>query len=199
MDRAIPVLNHPVPDTIDLLLTRRSGSAKAMMGPGPNASELQTMLTAAARVPDHGKLFPWRFILFEGEARERMGEVLAQAFKESEPDAATPERLDFERARFLRAPVIVGVVSRVRHGIPIPVWEQELSSGAVCQMMLLAATSMGYVANWLTEWPAFNPRVAEALSLGEGERIAGFVYIGTSAITLEERVRPDLSKIVMSF
>jgi len=199
MDRAIPVLNHPAPDTINLLLTRRSGSAKAMTGPGPNASELQTILTAAARVPDHGKLFPWRFILFEGDARARMGDVLAQALKETEPDAATPERLDFERARFLRAPVIVGVVSRVRYSIPIPVWEQELSAGAVCQTMLLAATSMGYVANWLTEWPAFNPRVSEALGLGEGERIAGFVYIGTSAMTLEERVRPDLSKIVTSF
>lgn len=199
MDRATPVLNQPAPDAIGLLLTRRSGSAKAMKEPGPNASELQTILTAAARVPDHGKLFPWRFILFEGDARARMGELLAQALKQTDPDAATPERLDMERARFLRAPVIVGVVSRVRDGIPIPVWEQQLSSGAVCQTMLLAATSMGYVANWLTEWPAFNPRVAEALGLGEGERIAGFVYIGTSAVTLEERVRPDLSKIVTAF
>ena len=199
MDRATPVLNHPAPDAIDLLLTRRSGSAKAMKEPGPGGSELQTILTAAARVPDHGKLFPWRFILFEGDARTRMGEVLALALKETEPDAATPERLAMEHARFLRAPVIVGVVSRVRDGIPIPAWEQQLSAGAVCQTMLLAATSMGYVANWLTEWPAYNPRVAEALGLGEGERIAGFVYIGTSAVTLEERVRPDLSKIVMSF
>ena len=199
MDRAIPILNHPAPDTIDLLLTRRSGSAKAMREPGPTASDLQTILTAAARVPDHGKLFPWRFILFERDARARMGEVLAQALKETDPDAATQERLDMERARFLRAPVVVGVVSRVREGIPIPAWEQQLSAGAVCQTMLLAATAMGYVANWLTEWPAYNPRVAEALGLGAGERIAGFVYIGTSAVTLEERVRPDLSKIVTPF
>jgi len=88
MDRAIPVLNHPAPDTINLLLTRRSGSAKAMTGPGPNASELQTILTAAARVPDHGKLFPWRFILFEGDARARMGELLAQAPRRADPSAA---------------------------------------------------------------------------------------------------------------
>jgi len=199
MDRATPVLNQPAPDAIGLLLSRRSGSAKAMKEPGPNAAELQTILTAAARVPDHGKLFPWRFILFEGDARARMGEVLAQALKEKDTDAATPERLDMERARFLRAPVIVGVVSRVRDGIPIPVWEQELSAGAVCQTTLLAATSMGYVANLLTVWPEYNPSVAEALGLGAGERIAGFVYIGTSAVTLEERVRPDPEKIVSRF
>ena len=172
-----------------------------MKEPGPNAAELQTILTAAARVPDHGKLFPWRFILFEGDARARMGEVLARALKETDPDAATPERLDMERARFLRAPVIVGVVSRVRDGIPdSAMGTATVGWRPVCQTMLIAATALGYVANWLTEWPAYNPRVAEGLGLGEpGERIAGCVYIGTSAITLEERVRPDLSKIVTSF
>ncbi len=104
-----------------------------------------------------------------------------------------------ERARFLRAPVIVAVISRVREGIPIPVWEQELSAGAVCQTMLIAATALGFVANWLTEWPAFNPLVAERLGLQERERVAGFVYIGKSAQPLEERVRPDLDKIVSRF
>jgi nitroreductase len=197
MDRA--ALNHPAPEAIDLLLTRRSGSAKAMTAPGPDAEELKIILTAAARVPDHGKLFPWRFILIEGEARERMGALLAEALRESEPDAATPERLGLERARFLRAPMIVAVVSRVRDGIPIPVWEQELSAGAVCQTMLIAATSLGYVANWITEWPAYNARVAEGLGLGEGERIAGFIYIGTSAVPLEERVRPDLERLVTRY
>jgi nitroreductase len=152
-----------------------------------------------ARAPDHGKLFPWRFILFEGDARARMGTLLARALQESEPDAATPERVEMERARFLRAPVVVGVVSRVRDGIPIPVWEQELSAGAVCQTMLIAATSLGFVANWITEWPAYNAKVAEGLGLGEGERIAGFVYIGTQGAPLEERVRPDLGRIVTRF
>ena len=131
----------PRPDAMDLLLTRRSGSAKAMTGPGPSADELRTILTAAARAPDHGKLFPWRFILFEGDARARFGEVLARM---PAPSAeATPERQAMERGRFLRAPVVVGVVSRVREGIPIPVWEQELSAGAVCQTMLVAATCDG--------------------------------------------------------
>lgn len=197
MDRATPTLNHPAPGATDLLLTRRSGSAKAMTGPGPDAQELRTILTAAARVPDHGKLFPWRFILFEGDARARFGEVLAQCLKASEE--TTEERLAMERARFLRAPVIVAVISRVREGIPIPVWEQELSAGAVCQTMLIAATALGFVANWLTEWPAFNPLVAERLGLQAGERVAGFVYIGKSAQPLEERVRPELDKIVSRF
>lgn len=196
MNDATPILNKPVSGAIELLLTRRSGSAKAMTGPGPDAEELKTILTAAARVPDHGKLFPWRFILFEGEARARFGAVLAECLPEAD---ATPERLQTERGRFLRAPVVVGVISKVREGIPIPVWEQELSAGAVCQTMLLAATSLGFVANWLTEWCAFSPRVAERLGLQSGERVAGFVYIGKPALPLEERVRPQLDKIVTRF
>ncbi|HWA90896.1 MAG TPA: nitroreductase [Rhizomicrobium sp.] len=190
-------LNRPAPGAIDLLLTRRSGSAKAMTGPGPDADQLRTILTAASRVPDHGKLFPWRFILFEGEARARFGEVLAECLKASEE--TTEERLAMERGRFLRAPVVVGVISRVREGIPIPAWEQELSSGAACQTMLIAATALGFVANWLTEWPAFNPLVAERLGLQPGERVAGFVYIGKPVLPLEERVRPELDKLTTRF
>jgi len=197
MDLATPTLNHPAPGAVDLLLTRRSGSAKAMTGPGPDAREMRTILTAAARVPDHGKLFPWRFIVFEGDGRARFGEVLAECLKASEE--TTQDRLAMERGRFLRAPAIVAVISRVREGIPIPVWEQQLSAGAVCQTMLIAATALGFVANWLTEWPAYNPLVAERLGLREGERVAGFVYIGKSAQPLEERVRPDLDKLVTRF
>ncbi|HEY4942434.1 MAG TPA: nitroreductase [Rhizomicrobium sp.] len=198
MDSATPTLNRPAPNALDLLLSRRSGSAKAMTGPGPSPGQLQTILTAAARVPDHGKLFPWRFILFEGEARRRMGDLLAECLLESEPQA-TPERLDQERHRFLRAPVVVGVVSRVREAIPIPEWEQILSAGAACQTLLIASHALGFVANWITEWCAYHPRVKERLGLKPGERIAGFVYIGTAAAPLEERVRPDMSKIVAHF
>jgi len=194
MDSAL--LNRRPPGAIDLLLTRRSGSAKAMTGPGPDADQLRTILTAATRVPDHGKLFPWRFVLFEGDARARFGEVLAGCLPKEE---ATPERLAMERGRFLRAPVVVGVISKVRDGIPIPVWEQQMSSGAVCQTILFAATALGFVANWLTEWPAYNPAVAERLGLQPGERVAGFVYIGHPAAALEERVRPDLDKLVTRF
>lgn len=191
-------LNRPAPQTLDLLLSRRSGSAKAMTGPGPNPEELRTILTAGARVPDHGKLFPWRFILFEGEARARMGELLVRALLETEPKAS-PDRIEQERTRFLRAPVIVGVVSRVRELIPIPVWEQELSAGAVCQTMLIAAHAMGYVGNWLTEWCAFNQMVKDELGLKSGERIAGYLYFGKPAQPLEERVRPDLESLITNF
>ena len=198
MDSATPTLNRPAPDTIDLLLTRRSGSAKAMTGPGPSKDQIETILAAAMRVPDHGKLFPWRFIVFEEEGRRRMGELLVEAIRETEPQA-THERLDMERHRFLRAPVVIGVVSRTREQIPIPEWEQILSAGAVCQTMLIAAHALGFVANWLTEWPAYHPIVKERLGLKPGERIAGFIYVGTSAVPLEERVRPDKAAVVSRF
>ena len=192
-----PPLNRAAPQTLDLLLSRRSGSAKAMTGPGPNAEELRTILTAGARVPDHKKLFPWRFIVFEGEGRRRMGNLLGDLLC-AEGDVSD-ERIAMERHRFTRAPVVIGVVSHARENIPVPLWEQELSAGAVCQTMLIAATALGFVANWLTEWPAFNPLVAARLGLAEGERIAGCIYIGTPAVPLEERVRPDLDKIVTYF
>ena len=195
-DKSI-ALNRPAPHAIDLLLSRRSGSAKAMTGPGPSPDELATILRAAARVPDHGKLFPWRFIVVEGEARERFGRMAVECLRASEN--VTDERASTEAARFLRAPVVVAVISRVREAIPIPEWEQQLSSGAVCQTMLIAATALGYVANWLTEWPAYHPLVREHLGLKPGERIAGFIYIGRSAIPLEERVRPDMDKIVTRY
>jgi nitroreductase len=198
MDSTSPVLNRPAPQTLDLLLSRRSGTAKAMTGPGPDEGQLRTILTAAARVPDHGKLFPWRFIVFEGDGRMRVGDVLAAALKANEPEA-TEDRLKIERERFLRAPAVVGVVSRVLENIKIPTWEQQLSAGAACQNMLLAAHAMGYVANWLTEWCAYDRLVSEKLGLAQGERIAGFVYIGTSAVTLEERPRPELENIDTRF
>ena len=191
------VFNLPAPQTIDLLLSRRSGSAKAMTGPGPSPEELQTILRAAARVPDHGKLFPWRFIVFEGDARARMGVLLVDCLRETETVSA--ERAALEASRFQRAPLVVGVISRVREAIPIPEWEQQLSAGAVCQTMLIASHALGYVANWLTEWCAYHPLVQERLGLKPGERIAGFIYIGKSAVPLEERPRPDMEKIVTRF
>jgi nitroreductase len=192
------ILNDVNAGTLGLLLTRRSGSAKAMKGPGPSPEQLRKILSAAARAPDHGKLFPWRFILFEGEARAAIGDLLADCIKESEPQASE-ERVALERGRFLRAPVVVGVVSRVRESIPIPEWEQVLSAGAVCENMLIATHAEGLVASWITEWYAYHPRVKDRLGLKSGERIAGFIYIGTSAQTLEERVRPDLDALITHF
>jgi nitroreductase len=190
-------LNRPAPQTLDLLLSRRSGSAKAMTGPGPNPEELRVILQAGARVPDHKKLFPWRFILFEGEGRKRMGDLLGDILC-AEGDVSD-ERIAMERGRFLRAPVVIGVVSRVRENIPVPMWEQELSAGAVCQNILLASHALGYVANWLTEWCAFDNAVKEKLGLNPGERIAGFIYIGKPVEPLEERARPELDKLITRF
>ncbi len=193
-----PALNDTASGTLGLLLTRRSGSAKAMTAPGPDADELRRILAAGMRAPDHGKLAPWRFILFEGEARHGMGRLLVEVLRENEPQASE-ERVALERNRFVRAPVVIAVVSRVREDIPIPVWEQELSAGAVCQNILVAAHAMGFVANWITEWYAYDTRVKERLGLKSGERIAGYIYIGTSAAPLEERVRPNPDALVTRF
>ncbi len=181
---------------MDLLLSRRSGSAKLMAAPGPDQAQLDQILAAAARVPDHGKLFPWRFIVIEGEAQDRFGAVLADALP---GDKADERNREIELTRFKRAPIVVAVVSRITPDHKIPVWEQQLSSGAVCMNMLLAAHTLGFVANWLTEWCAYDQKVAAALGLKADERIAGFVYIGTSKIKLEERPRPDMAQIVSRF
>ena len=192
------ILNDTNAGTLGLLLSRRSGSAKAMSEPGPSPGQLRAILAAGARAPDHGKLAPWRFILFEGAARERMGMLLAEAVAANEPGAGD-ERLATERRRFLRAPVVVAVVSRPREGIAIPEWEQMLSAGAVCQNILIASHALGFVANWITEWCAYDARVTTKLGLAPHERVAGFVYIGTSAVALDERVRPDLDSLISRF
>lgn len=191
------VLNLPAPQTLDLLLSRRSGSAKMMKGPGPNAEQLRKILAAGVRVPDHGKLAPWRFIVFEGDGRARMGAILAEAIA-GERDIS-PERVEQERNRFMRAPIVIGVVSRVREQIPIPVWEQELSAGAVCMTMVFAAHAMGFVANWITEWCAYHPQVLARIGLKPTERIAGFIYIGHPVEPLEDRPRPPVDSITTRF
>jgi nitroreductase len=191
-----PPFNHPAPDALDLLLTRRSGSAKAMTEPGPSKKQLAQILEAGARAPDHGKLFPWRFIVFEGKARARAGDILAEVM---EAEGERAKQVEEERGRFLRAPVVIGVISSAREQHKIPVWEQELSAGAVCQNILIAATVLGFVGNWLTEWYAYHPVVKEKLGLKAGERVAGFIYVGTAKDELEERPRPEMDKIVTGF
>jgi nitroreductase len=168
-----------------------------MTGPGPDTQALERILTAGARVPDHGKLTPWRFLLFEGEGRARMGDILAECIAKEQ--GTTPARIAQERERFLRAPVVIGVVSKAREQIPIPVWEQELSAGAACQNILIAAHALGFVAQWISEWYAYHPEVLEKIGLRPGERMAGFIYIGTSTVALEERPRPDIAAITTRF
>ena len=188
--------NHPAPKALDLLLSRRSGSAKAMTEPGPSKKQLADILKAGARAPDHGKLFPWRFLVIEGKGRARAGDILAEVM---EAEGERAKQVEEERERFLRAPIVVAVISAAREQHKIPVWEQELSAGAVCQNILVAATALGFVANWLTEWYAFHPAVKEGLGLKPGERVAGFIYIGQAKDELEERPRPEMDKIVSRF
>jgi nitroreductase len=183
------------PETLDLLLRRRSASAKALGAPGPSAEETQLILRAGARVPDHGKLAPWRFLLFEGPARAAFGQVLAAILAAREPEAGET-RLQMERTRFLRAPLVIAVVSSPKLDKPIPEWEQRLSAAAVCQNMVIAATALGLGAQWVTEWYAYDIDAAAALGLGPDERIAGFLYIGTPREALSERERPDLAQLV---
>ena len=180
---------------LNLLLSRRSGSAKAMTAPGPDAAQLDAILTAATRVPDHGKLTPWRFVVFEGEARAAFGEKLATLFAEANP-SAIPELVDLERRRFLRAPTIVAVISRALGNAKVPEWEQVLSAGAVCMNLLLATHALGLTGSWLTEWPSYDERVRPLLGLAAREKIAGFVYLGTPAAPLEDRPRPALETVV---
>jgi nitroreductase len=183
---------------IDLLLTRRSVSANALAEPGPSEAEVELILRAASRVPDHKKLVPWRFILFQGEARAAFGNVLAETCLVEETDAGA-FRLENEAKRFLRAPLVIAVISRVVKNPAAPEWEQILSAGASCQNLVLAANALGYGTQWITEWCAYSQGVRSALGLAENERVAGFVYVGTPQEKPEERERPDLKEIVSAW
>lgn len=178
-------------DLVQLLKTRRSIVARDMGQDGPDADQLSDILKAGLRVPDHGKLGPWRFIVFEGNARAQFGGVLEAAYLASGmPDE--DDRRQFERERFTRAKAVVAVISVVNPESKIPEWEQILSSGAVCQNMLNAASAMRLAGQWLTEWYAYDPMVLQALRLHENERVAGFMYFGSVVTPPNERVRPDL-------
>lgn len=185
-------------ETIALLSARRSVAARQMQAPAPSDEELNTLLTLAARVPDHGKLVPWRFIVFSGEARVKAGEIIAAAFAADNPEA-DEKRLAAERERLTGAPLVVAVVSRAAPHPKIPEWEQVLSAGAVCMNLVVAANAMGFATSWITEWYAYDRRVLEALGLAANERIAGFVHIGTASEKPADRPRPELSAIVTRF
>lgn len=181
--------------TLELLLTRRSVKAIDMVEPGPDADELDTIIRCGIRVPDHGKLGPWRIIRFTGPRRRAFGAVLVEAWQAAHP-ADPPERAELERGRLLRAPVVLAVVSRVTPGHKIPEWEQQLSAGALCQNLLLAAHASGFCAQWLTEWFSYDPHVAQALELTGEERLAGWIHIGSSTAVPPERPRAQAGDVV---
>lgn len=183
-------------ESLELLMKRRSVKAAMLTTPGPDARQLDTILTAAARVPDHKKLEPWRFIVFEGDARAAFGRVLLKACLAEEKETPSAARLELERTRLLRAPLVVAVISRVIPNPGAPEWEQILSCGAACFNLCLAANALGFGTCWITEWYSYSPGVRSALGLADNERVAGFVYIGTAKETQSDRDRPQLTKIV---
>jgi nitroreductase len=193
---AEPAFGDPLPiegpcqPVLDFLARRRSASAATLTAPGPDEGQLRDLLRLAARVPDHGKLSPWRFIVLSGEAKAAFVarlEGLAASHAEPEKAAAALFKIRIP-------PMTLAVVSRVTEG-KIPAWEQKLSSGAVCVSLLIAAQAMGFGANWITDWYAYDPRVDALLGLQANETIAGYVHIGTAAEAPLERVRPDVEAL----
>jgi nitroreductase len=186
-------MENPV---IAFLAARRSVKPDRLVTPGPSPEELDTILTIASRVPDHKKLAPWRFILIEGDARAQLGKVVAEACIAAEKEPPSHVRLETERTRLMRAPLVIAVVSRVTPHRSAPEWEQVLSAGAACLNLCLAANALGYGTSWITEWIAYNSAVGAALHLTDNERIAGFIYVGTPTERSDERERPALADIV---
>ena len=179
---------------LSLLLSRRSGKPRDMIAPGPDADQLGRILQAASRVPDHGKLAPWRFVIVDSDQRAALSDRLVSAYRAEKPDAG---KLEIEAMQQFahQAPTLVVVLSCPVTSSKIPVWEQELSAGAACMQLLNAVHAQGFVGGWLTGWPAYSEQVRNAFG-SAGERIAGFIFIGTPGRDLEERPRPEISSIV---
>ncbi|QUD90724.1 nitroreductase family protein [Phenylobacterium montanum] len=180
-----PARNQPV---LDFLALRRSASAATLTAPGPSRDQLDDLLRLAVRVPDHGKLSPWRFVVLEGEAKAAF-EAELDRLAETHPDAEKAKGAMF---KFRAPPVAVVVISRHIPG-KIPEWEQRLSAGAVCISLVNAAQAAGFGANWITDWYSFDPRVGTLLGLEPEEQVAGFVYLGAVGEPPLERVRPDVA------
>lgn len=186
---------NPDNSTIELQRTRRAVAPRLLTEPAPSESELETMLTIAARVPDHGRLVPWRFIVINRDAAVRLGDVIARTYAADHPDA-NAERLTVERTRLTQAPLVIAVVSRAAPHEKIPEWEQVLSAGMAMMNLVVAANALGYATNVYTQWYAYDRRVLDAMGLAPHERIAGFVHVGTAAERPADRARPTLDEIV---
>lgn len=179
---------------LSLLATRRSGKPRDLIAPGPDDAQLARMLEIAARVPDHGKLAPWRFVIVEREQRDALAAVIVEAYRVEKPEA---KRIELEAMeQFARqAPTLVVMLSSPKPESHIPLWEQQLSVGAAGMNLLHAATASGFAAGWLTGWAAYSDAVRDAFGAAP-ERIAGFVFIGTPAKPLDERPRPDPTRVI---
>ena len=179
--------------TLTLLETRRSGRPREMIAPGPSEAELEQILTIAARTPDHGKLFPWRFVIVAPEQRARLADLLVEALPESDPDAG-PAHVEKAVAFAHQAPTLIVLVSAPIADHKIPLWEQQISVGAAGMNLLLATHACGYVGGWITGWAAYSERVRAAFC-GPGERIAGFMFLGSPGVELQERPRAPLAAV----
>ncbi|MBO38671.1 MAG: nitroreductase [Rhodospirillaceae bacterium] len=182
-------------DLSEFLLKRRSVVVRNMEEPGPSSDDLENILRAGMRVPDHGRLTPWRFIVIRGGAREKLGKILGEAFRKANPECID-EQVEIEEERFARAPTVIAVISRTNPEHKIPEWEQVLSSGAACQNMLTAALGMGFAAQWITEWYAYNEDVKVGLGLKPSDKVAGFLYLGSMTEPPTDRLRPEYQEIV---
>ena len=200
-----PVVTEPLPqppefgapcpvrasnDTLALLALRRSSAAQTLRAPGPDATQLDDLLRLAARAPDHGKMTPWRFLVMQGEAKA----TLVQRLRGLADGQPSPGKALAALAKLSEPPLSVMVVSAPREGGK-PVWEQELSAGAVCTLMLVAAEAMGFGANWITDWYSYDPAACEILGVRPGERVAGFIHLGAASEPPLERQRPDLTAL----
>jgi nitroreductase len=177
------------------LKSRKSASAKAMSGPGPSRAQIDEILDIAVRVPDHGKLAPWRFVLFEGEARAKVGEGFARIWAANNPTHGA-DSITFQEGLFMRAPLVLAVVSTAATHVKIPMWEQQLSSAAVCYNVVLAATALGFAAQWQSDWVAYDQSAKHVMGISVTEQVAGLIYIGTSTVPLEDRPRPDSQSLL---
>ena len=180
-----------------LLATRRSGKPRDMVAPGPDANQLRTILTAAIRVPDHGKLAPWRFLIIGNEQREALAAIVRRAFLAEKP-GAHPAEIDAANRFAFEAPTLVVALSVPNYESKIPVWEQEMSAGAAVMNALIAAHALGFVASWITGWPAYNAEVGAAFGI-KGARVAGFIFIGSASRPLEERPRPQYDDVIANW
>ena len=180
----------------NFLLKRRSVTAKTMLASDVTNEDLDIIISSGLRVPDHGALSPWKIIVFKGKSRETFGKLfLGKRFKELNPSASKDDVI-YEEKRFLRAGVVICVISSPVEHKKIPVWEMQLSSAAVCQNLLISAQSLGYAAQWLTEWYTYDEVILKELGVSQRDKISGFIYIGKKNEEPKDRIRPEKEKIV---
>src|SRR5262245_61341366 len=182
----------------DFLANRISPPIPSLQEPAPDDAEIEQMVRVATRVPDHGRLEPWRFIVYRGDARRQIGEQLA-ALAETREGPLPEGKRQQELARFSRAPLVIGVVSSPKDHPKIPQWEMFLSGGAAAMNLVHAANALGYGANWITNWYSDSEEGRRILGLAPHERVIGFVHIGTPSAPAPDRPRPDVARLISEY